>query len=154
MRSDRAGVALASTQFSQLQRDLNRMSVRQRRQMQAQIARVGQAALSDARSRAGMWSSRIPNAISGRPRASSATGVVGYTLYVNVRKAAPHGRAFEGITRDGPSEFDHPVFGSATRWATQKTRPFLWPAVRGRAPEMLRGIEKAIEDAAREAGFR
>lgn len=130
------------------------MSVRQRRQLQANIARVGQAALSDARSRAGTWSSRIPAAITGRPRADASRGVVGYTLYVNVRKSAPHGRAFEGITQDGPAEFDHPVFGSYRTWATQRTRPFLWPSVRGREPDLRRGIDKAIDDAAREAGFR
>lgn len=153
MRGDRAGV-LASTQLTQLQRDLNQMSVKQQRKLKMEIGRVGQAALSDARSRAGAWSSRIPNAISGRPRADSTRGVVGYTLYVNVRRAAPHGRVFEGITQDGPADFSHPVFGSHKTWAVQKSRPFLWPAVRGRVPDMQRGIEKAIDDAARECGFR
>lgn len=131
------------------------MSVKQRRRLKAEFARVGQAALSDARSRAGVWSSRIPNAISGRPRVDLARGRVGYTLYVNVRKSAPHGRVFEGITHDGPSQFEHPVYGHlARKWAEQKTRPYLWPSVRGRAPEMRRAVEQAVDRAARECGFR
>jgi hypothetical protein len=56
----------ASLQFSALARDLNRMGPVQRRRLKTEFTRIGQSALSDARSRAGAWSSRIPAAISSR----------------------------------------------------------------------------------------
>lgn len=145
----------ASHQFTQLQRDLGQMSNAQRKALRQEIARVGQTALSDARSRAGSWSSRIPSAITGRPTMSLTTGRVGYELRADVSEAVPHARVFEGISQQGSSgHFRHPVFGNREVWVSQKTRPFMWPAVRGRAADLRRGVEKAVEDAAREAGFR
>ena len=153
--------APASHQFSQLQRDLGRMSNVQRRRLRVEFARVGQAALSDARSRAGAWSSRIPSAISGKPLMDMTRGRVGYTLRVDVSERAPHARAYEGISQQGSlSYFRHPVYGdpdlsrSEWTWRSQRTRPYLWPAVRGRAADLRRGVEKAVDDAARECGFR
>jgi hypothetical protein len=144
----------ASYQFSQLQKDLGRMSTAQRRKLGAEFTRVGQAALSDARSRAGAWSSRIPSAITGRPVVDMTRGRVGYELRADVSEAVPHARVFEGISQQGSSAyFRHPVFGT-DRWVSQRTRPFMWPAVRGRAADLRRGVEKAVDDAAREAGFR
>lgn len=146
----------ASYQFSQLQKDLARMTATQRRRLKMEFTRVGQSALSDARSRAGSWSSRIPAAISGKPTMDMSRGRVGYELRANVSEAAPHARVFEGISQQGSSAyFRHPVFGRTNiTWQRQNTRPYLWPAVRGRAADLRRGVEQAVDSAARDAGFR
>jgi hypothetical protein len=143
----------ASYQFEQLQRDLNRMGNVQRRRIREQAARVGQGALSDARSRAGAWSRRIPSAITMRGFTDVTRGRVGVELRAS--KDVPHARPYEGISQQGStSYFRHPVFGHTDRWVSQKTRPYLWPAVSGRAPAMRAAMEQATEDAARECGFR
>ena len=70
----------ASYQFEQLQKDLARMSAAQRRLLKAEFMRVGQAAVSDARSRAGAWSSRIPSMITGKPIVDMTRGRVGFEV--------------------------------------------------------------------------
>lgn len=144
----------ASYQFEQLQRDLYRMGSGQRRRIRQGAERVGQAALSDARSRAGAWSRRIPSAITMRGYTDMARGRAGVELRVS--KSVPHARPYEGISQQGSSAyFRHPVYGHRDRkWAEQKTRPYLWPAVRGRARAMRAAVEQAVDDAARECGFR
>ena len=143
----------ASWQFTQLQRDLGRMSSLQLRSLRSSLARVGQSALSDARSRSGAWSTRIPSAISIRPITDATRGRVGVELRVS--KSVPHARPYEGISQQGSSGyFRHPVFGHTDRWVRQPTRPYAWPAARGREPDVRRAVEKAVEDAARECGFR
>jgi hypothetical protein len=144
----------ASYQFSQLQRDLNAMAPKQRKRMARDFLRISQAAASDARSRAGAWSSRIPSAISNRALVDMGRGRVG--AEVRVSKRVPHARAYEGITQQGSSShFRHPVYGHIDRkWADQKTRPYVWPAVRGRENDMRRAVEQTVEAVARECGFR
>lgn len=145
-------VVPASIQFDQLARDLNRMGPAQQRRLRTEFTRIGQAALSDARSRAGAWSSRIPAAISTRPIVDTTRGRVGVELRVS--KSVPHARAFEGISQQGSSSyFRHPVFGR-DQWVSQKTRPYAWPAARGRAADAQRAVVQTYEDAARECGFR
>lgn len=148
----------ASIQFSALARDLNKMGAAQRRRLRAEFNRIGQAALSDARSRAS-WSRRIPSAITTRPITDMTRGRVGVELRVSKDKA-PHARAYEGLGQSG--SFRHPVFAdpnvSRSEWTwTQKNsqfRPFVWPAARGRAADAQRAVEQTFEDAARECGFR
>lgn len=144
----------ASYQFSQLQRDLNAMGPKQRRRLRAEFTRISQSAASDAKSRAGAWSSRIPSAISNRPLADAGRGRVG--AEVRVSRRVPHARPFEGISQQGnTSYFRHPVFGRTDiPWERQDTRPYLWPAVRGRAPEIRRAVEQVVDQVARECGFR
>lgn len=121
--------------------------------MRVEFTRIGQAALSDARSRAGAWSKRIPSAISTRPIVDVTRGRVGVELRVS--RKVPHARAFEGITQQGSAGyFRHPVFGNTGRWVRQATRPYAWPAARGRADDARRAVEKTFEAAVREAGFR
>ena len=80
-------------------------------------------------------------------------GRVGVELRVS--KGVPHARPYEGISQQGStSYFRHPVFGNREVWVSQNTRPYLWPAVRGRARDMRAAVEQAFEDAARESGFR
>lgn len=149
----------ASHQFTQLARDLHRMGPVQRRRLQTEFTRIGQSMLSDARSRAGAWSSRIPSAISVRPIASAVTARVGVELRVS--KSVPHARAYEGISQQGSiSHFRHPVYADPDKtrnewtWRDQPTRPYAWPAVRGREPAARRAVGDAFEAAARECGFR
>lgn len=147
---NRSASAPASLQFDQLARDLNRMGPVQRRLLQAAFTRIGQSALSDARSRAGAWSSRIPAAISTRAITDTTRGRIGVELRVS-KTQAPHARAFEGLGRN--DTFRHPVFGRS-RWVDQKTRPFMVPAAQGRAADARRAVEETYEAAARECGFR
>ena len=144
----------ASYQFSKLQRDLNQMGAKQRRRLRTEFSRIGQSAASDAKSRAGAWSTRIPSAISTRPIVDIMRGRVG--AEVRVSKSVPHARAYEGITQPERSgSFRHPVYGHIDRkWADQKTRPYLWPAVRGRQNDMRQAVEQTVDAVARECGFR
>lgn len=142
----------ASYQFSQLQRDLNRMGAVQRRRIRQEAERIGQSALSDAKSRAS-WSRRVPSAISMRGFTDMTRGRVGVELRVS--KAVPYARAYEGISQQGSSGyFRHPVYGNRQVWVSQQTRPYLWPAVSGRSNQMRQAIEQVVEQAARECGFR
>lgn len=150
----------ASYQFSQLQKDLNRMGSAQRKRIRQRAEQVGQSALSDARSRAGAWSRRIPRAITMRGYTDLTRGRVGVQLRVGV-EGAPHARPYEGISQQGSLHiFRHPVYANPDlprnewHWVSQQTRPFLWPAVKGREPVMRQAMEQAAEDAARECGFR
>lgn len=131
------------------------MSNVQRRMLRTELTRIGQSTVSDARSRAGAWSRRIPSTITGKPIVDAGRGRIGFELRVDVSEAVPHGRVFEGISQQGSSTyFRHPVFGNTERWVSQPTRPFLWPAARGRAADMRRAVEQTVEDAARACGFR
>jgi hypothetical protein len=137
----------ASFQFSQLARDLYRMPPATRRRLRRSFQQAGQAALSDAKSRAS-WSHRIPAAISGKSELS--VDRIGYTLRASVANA-PHARPYEGMGQGG--KFRHPVFGHRDRWVTVATRPYLWPAVRGRVNDITTAANDAFEAAARECGF-
>lgn len=142
----------ASHQFDQLAKDLHRMGPAQRRRLRTEFTRIGQSALSDARSRAGAWSTRIPSAISTRPITDMTRSRIGVELRVS--RNVPHARPYEGISQQGSaSYFRHPVFGH-DRWVSQKTRPFAWPAARGRSADAKRAVQQTYEDAARECGFR
>lgn len=157
-RGDRSAMP-ASYQFSQLQRDLNAMGPKQRKRLRVEFARIGQAATSDARSRAGAWSRRIPSAISTRPLTDVGRGRVG--AEVRVSRRVPHARPYEGISQQGSiSYFRHPIYPdpdkprSEWKWRDQKTRPYLWPAVRGRQNDMRRAVQQTVDTVARECGFR
>lgn len=145
----RAG-APASVQVSQLARDLYRMGPAGRRRLKTAFERAGRGALSDAKSRAS-WSRRIPAAIKAQPMVGTGlANRVGVQLRVSVA-AAPHARPYEGLGQGG--SFRHPVFGR-DRWVSQNTRPYIWPAVRGRIPQITADVDTAYEAAARECGFR
>lgn len=142
--------APASLQFDALARDLNRMGSATRRHLRTEFGRVGQAMLSDARSRAG-WSTQIPAALEGRPIVDMTRGRIGYEIRARLSRA-PHARAYEGLGQGG--SFRHPVYGNREVWVEQKTRPYLWPAVRGRARDAERAAQQVYEQVARECGFR
>lgn len=143
----------ASYQFSQLQKDLHAMGPKQRKRLRKEFLRISQSAASDAKSRAGAWSRRIPSAISNRAQTDTGRGRVGAEVRVSAR--VPHARPYEGISQQGATTyFRHPVFGNTENWVSQQTRPYLWPAVKGREADMRRAVEKTVDDVARECGFR
>lgn len=139
--------------MQQLARDLHKMSAAQKRTLRKRFREVAQPLLADARRRAS-WSTRIPDAISVRAIADEARGRIGVQLRVSV-KAAPHARAYEGISDQGNAGyFRHPVYGNPDVWRDQPTRPYAAPAVHAHGRAARVAIEAAAEDAAREAGFR
>jgi hypothetical protein len=132
-----------------------------RRELKAEFTRLGQPIVSDARSRAGAWSRRIPAAISSRPIVDTTRGRVG--VEVRVSRSVPHARPYEGISQQGSTvKFRHPVYADRNKprseWTwTEKnsqTRPYLWPAVQAGAPQAYEAARSAFEQAARDAGFR
>lgn len=140
----------ASVQVSRLARDLYRMGPATRRHLRTEFSRIGQSMVSDARSRAS-WSRRIPASIQGRPITDTTRGRVGFEVRARL-KDAPHARAFEGLGQGGT--FRHPVYGDRDTWVTQKTRPFMFPAARGRARDAEQAVHHIYEQVARECGFR
>ena len=151
-RGDRSPLP-ASWQFTQLQRDLARMTKAQRRRLRVAVGRLGNDAAAEARSSAGRWSTRIPAAIRTRALVDDGRSRVGVELRVS--KSVPHARAYEGISQQGSAgHFRHPVYGNRGAWVSQPTRPYLWPAVRARQDSLRRAVEQTVEDAARECGFR
>lgn len=116
--------------------------------LRQEFRQAGKVALDRARQNAS-WSSRIPAAISLRV-STSATGA-GIALRVDSSRA-PHARPYEGFGASRGGTFRHPVFGGPA-WATQGVRPFLLPAVRQVAPEVVAAAEAAVARAARTARF-
>jgi hypothetical protein len=94
------------------------------------------------------WSSRIPGAVSvGTAFTAKRTGVF---IKVN-SKRAPHARPFENGGK--PGSFRHPVYGRDT-WVSQAARPTIFPRTQRRMPDVETAAGKAVEEAARAAGFR
>lgn len=94
------------------------------------------------------WSSRIPGAVSvGTSFSKKNTGVF---IKVN-RKKAPHARAFENQGKAGT--FRHRVFGRDV-WVNQPARPFLFTQAGRNMPQVVEAAGRAVDEAARSAGFR
>lgn len=130
-----------------LAKELDGIPKELRQQLRPALRAAAEPVVQDARGRAS-WSTRIPRAISMSVRFSRDPGVI-----IRVRgSVAPHGRAFEGIT--GASDFIHPVFGHRDREVAESTRPYLEPAVRAAADTVLAKAVEAVDQVAREQGFR
>lgn len=94
------------------------------------------------------WSSRIPGAVSvGTSFTSRRTGVF---IKVN-SKRAPHARPYENGGKAG--SFRHRVFGRDV-WVSERARPFLFQTAQRRMPDVEEAAGKAVQEAARAAGFR
>lgn len=82
---------------------------------------------------------------------------VSVIVKVNAKKA-PHARGLEfGTKGAGGGTLRHPVFlksGSKPVWATQKTRPFFFSAVKAMTPVTEAKIQAAIDKIAIDAGFK
>lgn len=136
-----------AAEIKQLRKAIGGIPKELRKELRPALKAAADPVAQDARGRAS-WSKRIPRAISVRVRFSRDPGVL---LQVR-RGAAPHGRAYEGIT--GASHFVHPVFGHRDREVSQATRPYLEPAVRAAEPDVLRKVAGTVDEVARDAGFR
>src|SRR3982751_4369573 len=82
--------------MEQLARDLHKMGAGGRRRLQERFRSLGQPVLARARANAG-WSTRIPAAMSVKGVANQSSVRLGIELRVSAA-AAPHARAYEGIT--------------------------------------------------------
>jgi hypothetical protein len=95
------------------------------------------------------WSSRIPGAIT--VGVSSSRRFPGAQIKVSKDKA-PHARLYEYPGRGG--SFRHPVYGNREVWVDQQGRPFIRPAVRAKGGEFVKAADRAVDSAAKAAGFR
>jgi len=135
-------------ELRKLAKDLDGIPKELRKAMRPALKAAAEPIVQDAKSRAS-WSTRIPRAISLSVRFSARNP--GVSIRVR-RGAAPHGRAYEGIT--GASDFVHPVFGHRDREVSQATRPYLEPAVLAGADEVVSAVAETVDRVAREQGFR
>ncbi len=134
--------------IAQLVRDLRKLPKEMKRQLRKDIRKAAQPALRKAKSNAS-FSTRIPAAT--RTVTSFSSRNPGVRLETNARRA-PHAKALENQGREG--YFRHPVFGNRGNWANQRAQPYLWPAVRDSAHQIVGDIDKAVLSAARKVGFR
>jgi hypothetical protein len=140
-----------SVAVAELARDLHMMGAAGRRRLKDRMITLGQPVLAQARRNAG-WSTRIPSAISVRGIADQSRVRFGAELRISVA-AAPHARAYEGISNQGGrGYFRHPVYGGDT-WVSQLTRPYAMPAVQAHAEATRQACLAAYEEAARDVGF-
>lgn len=124
--------------------DLRAMSTEVRREIRPALKKAAEPMVSTARANAS-WSQRIPGAI------RLAVVKRGVDIRVSKRKA-PHARPYEGI--GGNAQFRHPVHGNRDRWVSQKTRPFLEPAVKAHRSEIRPRLLAIVDEAARRHGYR
>ncbi|AQZ67637.1 unnamed protein product [[Actinomadura] parvosata subsp. kistnae] len=131
-----------------LQKDLGSIEPDLRKKLRPALKTAAEPIVADAKVRAS-WSARIPRAISLSIRFSKRDPGVS----MRVRRAvAPHGRPYEGIR--GNATFRHPVFGNRDRWVTQQTRSYLAPAAESGMDGALAATVAAVDETAREHGFR
>lgn len=141
--------AAASAEIERLIVDFGKIPTEFRREVRPRLKSAAQPIAADAKKRAS-WSTRIPGAI--RITTSIARRRQGVGIRVDSGKA-PHGRPYEGIGTRG-NTFRHPLFGDRERWVTQKTRPFLYPALQAGRGRVVDVVDTAILDAARSVGWR
>ncbi|MEV4180184.1 HK97 gp10 family phage protein [Streptosporangium canum] len=128
--------------------DLGKIPPELRKALRPALKGAAEPIAADARGRAS-WSRRIPSAITLSVRLSKRNPGVS----IRVRQTrAPHGRPLEGIT--GATKVRHPVFGHRDRWVIQATKPYLAPAAEAGIEEVLGAAAQAVDQVAREQGFR
>lgn len=137
-----------SQAIAELAKDLGKIPAELRKAMRPALKAAAEPIVADAKGRAS-WSRRIPRAISLSVRFASRDP--GVSIRVR-RGAAPHGRAYEGIT--GNASFLHPVHGHRKRLVVQETRPYLAPAAEAGMDGALAAAVAAVDQVAREQGFR
>jgi hypothetical protein len=146
------------------------------------LAAAGSSMLGDMRSRAS-WSSRIPGAASVKTTFSATKSKVtvqvdakkapharglelgnadSFSEHVLSSGAGDYKKrgmtrrqAISAARRTGATAgraLRHPVWGKG--WSTMATRPFFFPAASAAGPETTRRMEAALDDIARDAGFK
>ncbi|NUP24012.1 MAG: HK97 gp10 family phage protein [Streptomyces sp.] len=137
-----------SEAIRQLSKSLKGFPKELRKQMRPALKSAAAPIVQDAKARAA-WSRRIPRAITLSVRFAKRDPGVS----IRVRAAvAPHGRPYEGIR--GNASFRHPVFGHRDRWVSQQTRSYLMPAAQAGMDGVLAAAVTAVDQVAREQGFR
>ncbi|MER7126744.1 HK97 gp10 family phage protein [Micrococcus luteus] len=135
-------------EIRKLAKDLGKIPPELRKAIRPALKAAAEPIAADARRRAS-WSRRIPAAITLGVRVSARNPGV----YVRARQArAPIARMYEGIT--GSRAFRHPLFGNRKRWIAQATRPYLAPAAEAGMGGVLDAAAAAVDQVAREQGFR
>jgi hypothetical protein len=137
--------------FRDLQRELREMAPDVRKRLNEGLKDIlTRRVIPDARSNAS-WSSRIPGAIQPQVTMTRIAAIVR-------PKNAPHAHPFEGISKGefgrSRGSFRHPVFGNRNWWVQQQTRPFLVPAFDKNRKAAADEAAKAVDEAARQVGFR
>ncbi len=133
-------------------RALGRATPELKQRLRPAMRTAGEIVRRDMRRRAS-YSSRIPGAIAMTTSFSAKKG--GVTFRVNAKRA-PHARVFERGNLGGRhSTFRHPVFARSENrsdwtWATQKTRPFFFPALVAGRSEFKKQITDAVRASLRE----
>lgn len=135
-----------------LVKDLQAMGPEVSRNLNKEFKAAAEAVAAAARSNAS-WSTRIPAAI--KVRAARSRRFPGAEIYVR-HAEAPHARPYEHGSGGRRDSFRHPVYkrpGRPNRWVEQATRPFVRPAFKAKGFEFTHGANRAVNDAARQAGF-
>lgn len=144
-----AKVELAGrNEILRLRRELGEIPRELQRRLRPLMRREGQPVLQDARRRAS-WSTRIPPAT--KLSTSFTRRRAGLHIQVD-RRRAPHARNWEDLMGRGESRW--PVFGNREVWSGLPSRPFLEDAAFARGPAVVAAINQAIDQTAREMGFR
>lgn len=131
--------------YTTLLRGLKRFAPDVDKELRKDLRVIASGVAGEAKSRAS-WSTRIPAAI--------GVSVTNRGAGVKVsRRRAPHGPLFERGQRGNRGAFRHPVFGNRDVWVSQRTRPYLQPAIDHHRDDVLRKSETALRTAIRKAGL-
>ena len=136
----------AAAQVMQLRRDLLKVPPNVRRAMRPSLRKVGERVQRTAEANAS-WSSRIPAA--HFLRVSFSANRPGVFIKVDHNKA-PHARPFEGILL---WTFRHPVYGDRETWVSQRSRPYLVPALESNEGEAFVAIRSTVDEVLAKLGL-
>lgn len=138
-----------SEEIAKLARDLRALGGQTSRGLNKKYkASVGIIA-GAARARAS-WSTQIPAAL--KVRTASSLARPGADIVVGGLR---HARLYEGLTKGGRRSFRHRTFGrgGTTGWVSQRTRPYIRPAVAAGRERLKTDVDAAVIDAARAQGW-
>lgn len=133
--------------------DLRGMGPKVVRNLNKNFKDAAEIVAAEARSNAS-WSTRIPKAL--KVRAARSRRFPGAEIYVSASEA-PHARPYEHGDGRRTDSFRHPVYkreGRPNVWVQQATRPFVRPAFKSKGFAFTHACNRAVNEAAREAGFR
>lgn len=137
-----------SVEIFKLARDLKSMGGKVSRYLNREYKGAADPVARAAASNAS-WSTQIPGAI--KVRASRSRVFPGADIVVSGTR---HGRLYEGLTKGGRGRFRHKTFGrGGTGWVSQRTRPFIRPAVRSGIEGFAKATDNAVIAVAKEHGF-
>lgn len=118
-----ASITVNMQSFAHLARDMRRATPLMYKEIQHGLKDIGEIVAGEARHNAG-YSEKIANSIKVRTRGFSVSVVASGTLA---------GLEEMGSKSTGPAGWRHPLFGNKDLWYPQKSRPFLYPALKSKA---------------------